>query len=206
MLWAMCKSRIKVIRNTDVVVSEAAASSISITRQPSIDTTVQITLSENSSGTVTINGSLNGSSQTSTLTFSSNRVDVSFKEFDTLTTIECDSTLVSSGVTVTAKYVTGGGGNTTSQYTVVDNWPASLHRAKPYGQVNYIASDAGVNEIERGFLMTPFVDTWSPRTGDVIVLIETQKQFLVEGIALIQDAGSMQYWEIFLNKISQSVV
>jgi len=206
MLWSVCKSRIKVIRNTDEVVNETASSSITITRQPSIDTTLQVTLSGNATGTITVNGSLNGSTQTSTLTFTSSSVDVTFKEFDTLTTIECDSDLVSSGVTVVAKYITNDGGNTTSQYTVVDDWPASFHRAKPYGQVNYIASDAGVNEIERGFLMTPYVDTWEPRTGDVILLKETSKQFLVEGVALIQNPGTMQHWEIFLNKIKQSIV
>ncbi len=206
MLFSICKSRIKLLRNNDTVFSAAAAASTSVSNQPNNDTTVQILLSENSSGTVTVIGELNSASVTSTLTFTNTKVDVTFKEFDTVTTIECSAGLVTAGVTVTAKYMTSEGGNTTYQTTVVDDWPASFHRAKPYGQVNYIASDAGANEIERGFLMTPYVDTWSPRTGDVVVLKETQKQFLVEGVALIQDAGLLQHWEIFLNKISQSVV
>ena len=206
MLLSICRSRITVIRNSsELFTPTTAVSSISVSSAPSRKATVQVVLSAASSGVITISGTLNGSPVSDTLNYSGTLANVTFQKFDTVTTVACDASMVSAGPTLTATYITGSGANVATQTEVVSNWPADFTRAKPYGQTNYLTNDAGAFQVERGFIVTPYTDAWEPLTGDTILLIgENNKQFFVEGTALIEYPGMQQHWEIFVQKRNQS--
>lgn len=207
MIWAVCKSRITVYRKTSKMFSDtAAASSITVSNtSPKIPATVIITLNNNATGSIDVVGTKGGSPQSSTLNFSSSKIGSTFKTFDTVTSIDCSADLVSAAVLVTAEYRGQDGGPAFTQSTVVSDYPAALTRADPKGQVMWMNSQLGANEMEKANLIVPYTDAWAPQTGDTIVVDEVSKEFMVIGFALVQNPRLNQHYEIYLRKRDGSV-
>lgn len=154
---------------------------------------------------VTVVGTKDGSAQSTALTFSSGKIATTFKTFDTVTSIDCDSDIISSGVTVSAEYRGPDGGPAFTQSTVISDFPAAMTRAKPTGQVMFMSSQLGSNEMEKANLIVPYTDAWTPQTGDTIVIDQRSSvEFMVIGFALVENPRLNQHWEIYMSKRSQS--
>ena len=206
MIWAVCKSRISVFRKTAKMFSGSAASaSITVSNTtPKVPATVIVTLSAAATGTIDVVGTKDGSAQSSTLTFTASKLGSSFKTFDTVTSIDCSASIVSSGVTVTAEYRGADGGPAFTQSTIITDYPAALNRADPKGQVMFMSSQLGSNEMEKANLIVPYTDAWTPQTGDTVVIDEVSKEFMVIGFALVQNPRLTQHYEILLRKRAES--
>lgn len=198
MIFSMCQNIILLQRRSSIVLEgQTPAASISVTAQPQSQCVVQLNLSANSSGSITVNGSLGGVSKTETLTYSSSRFGCTALQFDTLTTIECDSDIISSGSTLDIKYMGLGGGSIEILSTVVDNYPVNITRTG--SQTIHAAdqrSDTYGSFIKEGpFVHIPYSENFYPKVNDLMTEKFTNEVFSIRGVQLIQQLrGRPMFW------------
>ena len=207
MLMSICQSRISLKRQTSELFTPVAASaSIAVSRNPETTATVQI-LKEGTAtaGTFTITGTIteydsdnvpSSTAVSETLSLSAyQKIAVTLKEYDTVTSVACSAPLVSAGVTVTCNYVGNDGGSIESQYSVVTDFPAQFVRTKSN---QFPVERFGSFEKEKPELLIPYDTAFTPKPSDVVVNDFTGEKFIVEGSPLIQQVGIGQYWRIWL--------
>ncbi len=198
MLISMCENIILLQRRSSIVLeSQAPSASISITSQPRTRCTVQLNLSSNSTGSIIVNGSLDGVSRSETLSYSSSKFACTAFQYDTLTTFECDSNIIASGSEISSKYIGLDGGSIEILSTIVDNYPVNISR--PGSQTIHAAdqrSDTFGTFIKEGpFVHIPYSEVFFPKVNDLMTEKYTREVFSIRGVQLIQQLrGRAMFW------------
>lgn len=206
MLMSVCKSRITIQRQTsELFTPQAAAVSISVSRTPAFNATVQVERTGNTAGIFTITGTItqydannepSSVSVTDTLSFSEyQKVGVTVKEFTVISSVACSAPLVSAGSVVTCTFVGNDGGTIFNKYSVISDYPAQFVRTK---QTNLPIDRLGSFEKEKPDLLVPYTTTFAPQPTDVVVNDFTGEKFIIEGSPLIEQVGIDQYWRLSL--------
>ncbi len=196
MISSLSLSQITVKRKTPAIVSDqsvALNTVVSVSAEGSA--TIVLVFSSGVSGEVTLTGTYNSSSQSETVLVSSNTVVMSAKQFDTLTSIAMDSSIVATGYTFSAKLSGSDGGVATSLSTIVSAWPMRIVRGKP----KWDASEPmGSIEVEKFYALVEYDETWAPKTGDIFINDNTAEDYLVVGLPTFEGIGYMKHWNIRL--------
>ena len=208
MLMSICQSRVTIKRQTsELFDSQVAASSITVSRNPNTTATVQVKKEGTATaGTFTITGTIveydanNTPSSTAvseTLSLSAyQKLAVTLKQYDTVTTVDCSADLVTAGVTVICNYFGNDGGSIESQTSIVTDFPAQFVRKDSSFPVERFGSFSK----EKPDLLIPYDTSFTPEIADVVINDFTSEKFLIEGTPLIQQIGIGQYWRISLAK------
>lgn len=203
---SVCKSRISIKRQTsELFTPQVAAATIAVSRTPAIKATVQVDRVGNVAGDFTIVGTVveyDANNQptsvavSDTLSFSAyQRIGVTVKEYDNVTSVACSAPLVSAGVSVTCNYVGNDGGTIFFQYSVTTDYPAQFIRTK---QTNLPIDRLGSFEKEKPDLLVPYTSSFTPQPTDVVINDFTSEKFIIEGTPLIEQIGIDQYWRLSL--------
>ena len=206
MLMSICQSRITIKRQTsELFDSQVATSSITVSRNPNTTSTVQVKKEGTATaGTFTITGTIteydsdnvpSSTAVSDTLSLSAyQKLAITVKEYDVVTSVACSAALVSAGVTVTCNYVGNDGGSIESQTSIVTDFPAQFVRKDSSFPVERFGSFAK----EKPDLLIPYDTSFTPEIADVVINDFTSEKFLIEGRPLIQQIGIGQYWRISL--------
>ena len=201
-MMSVLRNRVDITRQTQLLFAvQVAASSIPVTRTPSNSSVVQVKLNQASTGVLTVNGTKNLSGITDTISFSSSSLGITVKDFDTVTSIACDATLVSSGSTIEVKYFGKGGGSASSEYAVVSGWPCFINR--PLGNSistqDYRVDSFGSFQTEKPLIFMAYDESFTPAVSDFIVDADTNEKYFVLGVQYIQySVGYENYWRIIM--------
>lgn len=183
-------------RTANFLTNEPVASSISNATIPQINCGATFIFSSAVTGTVTVTGTIDGSSESEIINISSNTVCVTFKLYSTITTIELSANIVSSGSTLTAKFIGVDGGSIEILKTVASGFPIQLILKNE----NLLNLDLGSIQSESPKAMMIYTDTFKPKQTDIITVIQTQNKYTIVGNPLIVQVGINQHWHLSLQR------
>jgi hypothetical protein len=134
-----------------------------------------------------------------TLSISSSKFKTSLKRYDSITSVELDSTIVASAANITIKSVGSGGLEQSILTTVIASYPAQFVRQRPSSSAFDIKTSGGV-ERNMPHVVVPYTSTFTPRISDIITNNYTSEKFFVSGDPFIEHYGSMKHWVIKLQR------
>ena len=205
MLNSICFNTITVVRQSNkaqdqVQVPEAGSPTLTISNQPKIATSLSFVFSERSTGSVTINGFLDGNAQTETVSISDNKICQSMKQFDQIDTIDFDSGLTTPRPFVKIKYIGMAGSSVPVETSLIDGYPINLSRKS----AKLIIDEEGSIQSEMITGMIPYSDQWTPKEFDLFTIKETSEQFVVVGVPTINQIGINTHWVCNLKRYERS--
>jgi len=200
MITSVCQSKIKLQRETSLLLDSVAVSaSTALDRSPARKTLLLIKFEDAVSGDITITGSLSGSSVSETLTLSSAKFKTSLKEYDTITSVACDATIVATATNITVKSVGTGGLEQAVLTTVIDSYPAQFVKQRPSSSAFSVQTAGGV-ERNMPHVIIPYTASFTPRVSDIITNNYTLEKFFVSGDPFVEHYGLMKHWVIKLQR------
>lgn len=208
MLASICFNTVSVVRqenttkdNVRVPNTDNPSLPINVGGQPKIATALSFLFDQKCSGTMTINGSLNGSSKTEDVSISNNTVVQSMTKFDQVDSIDFSVELTTLRPHVTIKYIDMGGSSVPIESDVIDGYPINLSRKNASLAIE---NDGSVQyEVIKGYM--PYTTQWTPREFDLFTIKETSEQFIVIGRPTIQQVGINQHWICNLKRFERAV-
>jgi hypothetical protein len=204
-LWTIGNRTVTIKRQTASVLDAAtAAATMSADRQPVQASCLQFTVSGGTtgSGTVTIAGTVGGSSDSEVLTFTANGVQCTVKQFTAIDS----SGITTSGLadegtvpTISAQAVGVDGSPQNTSYNIVTGRPAQFdYGGGPMGH-GWEARNPGANVTGGAAIMMAIEDIWSPRVGDLIT-DDQSETWLVQGFEKKQDRFVPTHWEMIVSR------
>lgn len=179
-----------------------AAISMSVSRQPVVASCLQFTVSGGTtgSGEITILGTVNGSSQSETLTFTKNGLKCSTKQFTSVVSVATSDFHGEATVAkISAEAVGVDGSPQSSNYTLVSGRYAQFdYGGGPMGH-SWEARNPGANATGGAAVLMPIEDIWSPRLGDLIY-DDQDEVWLVQGIEKKSDRLIPSHWEMIVSR------
>ena len=179
-----------------------AAISMSVSRQPVVASCLQFTVSGGTtgSGEITILGTVNGSSQSETLTFTKNGLKCSTKQFTAVVSVATSDFHGEATVAkISAEAVGVDGSPQSSNYTLVSGRYAQFdYGGGPMGH-SWEARNPGANATGGAAVLMPIEDVWSPRLGDLIY-DDQDEVWLVQGIEKKSDRLVPSHWEMIVSR------
>lgn len=151
------------------------------------------------SGVVTITGTLDGSAVSETLTLSSSKFKTSLKEYDAITSVACDATIVASGTNISIKSVGTGGIEQAILTTVISTYPAQFVKQRPSSSAFSVQVSGGV-ERNMPHAIIPYTTSFTPRVTDILINDYTQEKFFVSGDPFVEHYGLMKHWVVKLQR------
>jgi hypothetical protein len=206
MITSICHNTVKVTRQSnkasDSVTVDGSNPSLSIgaSSQPERATALSFKFSDRVTGSITISGSLNGSSQTEEVSISNNKISASMKRFDQVDTIAFDSSITDDSPSVTVKYLDLSGSAIPIENVVIDGFPINLSRKKS----SLVIDREGSNQYEVIVGIIPYTEQWTPREFDLFLIKETTEQFLVVGVPRIEQIGINMHWSCNLKRYERT--
>ncbi|MGI9554799.1 MAG: hypothetical protein ACR2M6_02390 [Vampirovibrionia bacterium] len=203
MMLSMCQSKANLQRQTSLLKdSTTVVASFSLDRSPTRRTCLLFTFGTSVSGQITITGSLSGTPTTETLNISSSTFKNSIKSFDTVTLVEFDSTLVSSGTSFDIKSVGRNGIEQSMLTTVVSEYPAQFVRQRP-SSTAFDVKKSGSVERNMPYVIFPYTSSFTPRDTDIVTNVTTNEKFFVVGDPLEEHYGMMKHYMVKLQRKEQ---
>lgn len=203
MMLSMCQSKMNLQRQTSLLKdSSTVSSSITLDRDPIRKTCLSIEFSEKVSGSITVNGSLDGTAVIETLTVSNSSFKNTVKLYDTITSVEFDSTIVSTSSTFTIKSVGRNGEEQSVLTTIVSNYPVQFVRQRP-SSTAYDVKISGSVERNMPYVIIPYTSSFTPRDTDIITNVTTSEVFFAVGDPLEEHYGSMRHYMVKLQRKEQ---
>lgn len=164
MIWALLQNRITIRRlSAWVVEAQTVAASLTVARQPSRGSRLEVTVS-GGSGTVTVTGlDVTSAALVETLTFTG-ALDLQQTSglFETITTI---ATTGLTGRTISVRAVGRDGSPQKTSAALVSDWPASLDESTPAWAPQALA---GRTQDDTAWLTIGWAETFAPRSGDLV--------------------------------------
>jgi len=198
---------ITILRDTSFVLdAAAAAASMDPDRQPSRRAELRVTVAGGTtgSGTVTISGTVDGSADSETLTFSAAGIKRTVKMFSA---IDASGGISTTGLADEASVPTvsvetldeGGSPQAKQRITVAENVPASVTQS---GQLpNWPARLAGTHEEDRWLAVIGYSEAWAPRVGDKLRdEAFTDEVWIVRGVRMVRSGFSPAFWECRIDR------
>ena len=187
MLISICQSLVNIDRKSNTALTSTAVSgSISVSATANIPSCLILKFNSSVSGVITINGDDDaGSSITETIQLNSSKIAVGIKLFKTISSVSLDSSIVSTGANVEAKFVGKDGGSIHTTARVATAFPARISR----GGSNLSVPLSGTLQVEKPKALIPFTESFTPKDGDTLTLIETNNKFIISGSPFIEMVG-----------------
>tara|TARA_B100000282_G_C31713767_1_gene482450 strand:+ start:299 stop:871 length:573 start_codon:yes stop_codon:yes gene_type:complete len=186
--------------NVTVPDSSSPSLAISATGQPKVATAVSFKYDQRCTGTMTINGSLNGSSKSETVSISDNTIAQSMTRFDELTSIDFSTELTTLRPNVTIKYIDMGGSSVPLESDLIQNFPINLSRSKS----ELVIDKDGSVQHEMIKALLPYTNEYTPKEFDILTVDQTNEGFIVIGRPLFQQAGINTHWICNLKRYERS--
>ena len=175
---------------------------MSVSRQPVVASCLQFTVSGGTtgSGQITILGTVNGSSESETLTFTKNGLKCSTKQFTAVVSIATtDFDGEATVAKISADAVGVDGTPQSNSYTLVSGRYAQFdYGGGPMGH-SWEARVPGANATGGAAILMPIEDVWSPRLGDLIY-DDQDEVWLVQGIEKKSDRFVPTHWEMIVSR------
>ncbi len=189
-------------QTSSILDSTTAATSMSVSRQPVVASCLQFTVSGGTtgSGQITILGTVNGSSESETLTFTKNGLKCSTKQFTAVVSIATtDFDGEATVAKISADAVGVDGTPQSNSYTLVSGRYAQFdYGGGPMGH-SWEARVPGANATGGAAILMPIEDVWSPRLGDLIY-DDQDEVWLVQGIEKKSDRFVPTHWEMIVSR------
>ena len=189
-------------QTSSILDSTTAAPSLSVSRQPVVASCLQFTVSGGTtgSGQITILGTVNGSSESETLTFTKNGLKCSTKQFTAVVSIATtDFDGEATVAKISADAVGVDGTPQSNSYTLVSGRYAQFdYGGGPMGH-SWEARVPGANATGGAAILMPIEDVWSPRLGDLIY-DDQDEVWLVQGIEKKSDRFVPTHWEMIVSR------
>ena len=197
----MCQSKVNLQRQTSLLKDSATVTaSFSLDRSPTRKTCLLFQFGAAVSGTITITGSLGGSSQSEVLTVSSSDFKNSIKTYDTITSIALNADIVSSGTTIVVKSIGRNGLEQAVLTTIISNWPAQFIRQK---SVAFDVKKSGSVEKNMPNVIIPYTTSFTPEDTDIITNVGTGEVFFIVGNPYEEHYGMMKHYICKLQRKEQ---
>lgn len=204
-LWTIGNRTVTIKRQTAFVLDAATVvATASADRQPVQASCIQVVVSGGTtgSGTVTIAGTVGGSSDSEVLTFTENGVKCTVKQF---TAIDA-SGITTSGLadeatppTISVQAVGVDGSPQNTSYNVVTGRSAQFDYGGGTQSHGWEARNPGTNVTGGASVLMPIEDIWSPRVGDLIT-DDVSETWLVQGVEKKQDRFVPTHWEMIVSR------
>jgi hypothetical protein len=172
---------------------------MSLDRSPNRSTLLLINFDTSVTGSITIDGSLAGSSVSESLSITSSKFKTSLKRYDSITSITFDSDIVDSSANVSIKSIGTGGIEQAVLTTIIDSFPAQFVRQRPSSSAFSVNISGGV-ERNMPHVIIPFTSNFTPRVSDLITNNYTAEIFFVSGDPFVEHYGLMKHWVIKLQR------
>jgi hypothetical protein len=167
MIWSLLRNQIVIRRlSAWIVESQTVAASLTIARQPSRGSRLEVSVS-GGSGTVTVTGAEVGAGEgvftSQTLTFSGTLVVMQTSTvFESITTITATGL---AGRTISVRAVGRDGSPQKTSAVLVSDWPASIDETTPAWAPQALA---GRTQDDTAWLTIGWAETFTPRSGDLV--------------------------------------
>lgn len=204
-LYTIGNRTITIKRQTAFILDAvAAAATMSADRSPVQASCLQFVVSDGTtgSGTVTIAGTVGGSSDSEVLTFTANGVKCTVKQFTAIDASGITTTgLADEGTipTISGQAVGVDGSPQNASYNVVTDRPAQFDYGGGTQSHGWEARNPGTNVTGGAAILIPFEDSWSPRVGD-LVTDDQSETWLVQGVEKKQDRFVPTHWEMIASR------
>ena len=204
MLVSNCFNTITVVSQKNSTKNQvrvpALGTPMTIGGQPLVSTALSFKFDQKCSGTITINGSLNGTGKTEDVSISNNSICQSMTKFDQVDSLDFSSALTTLRPHLTVKYINMSGSSVPLTEDVISNYPINLLRSKAELIIN---TDGSVqSEIIKSLL--PYTDQWTPKEFDLFTLDQTSETFIVVGKPIMQQVGINTHWICNLKRYERS--
>ena len=158
-------------RTAYVVDSVTASDTVTIDRQPTANSCMQVSISggTDNTGSVVFEGTLSGSSVTETVAFTKERIKNTVKQFDALTSVT--TTGFSDEASVPEIYVKAIGTDGSPmqiEYSLATNRPIHTSFMQLRGAANWDAEVYGTQETDWLQALVNYEQVWTPRVGDLM--------------------------------------
>jgi len=204
-LWTIGNRVVTIKRQTSSMLDAATATAtMSADRQPIVASCLQVTVSGGTtgSGTVTLAGTVGGSSASEVLTFTKNGLKCTVKQFTAIDSSGITTTgLVgeASVPTVAVQAVGVDGSPQNSTYVVASDRYVQFDYGGGTMSHGWEAVTPGANVTGGAAILIPYEEIWSPRVGDIIVDDESET-WLVQGFEKKRDRFVTSHWEIIASR------
>jgi hypothetical protein len=203
MITALANRHVKLIRRTSLVVAKTTvAASHTPAIQPSRQTfaKVEITGGTANTGTVTLAGSVGGAASTEAFTFTSAGAKIGKKQFTGFSGVTTSGFIdEATKPSIQVQMVDSGGSPHHGEDTLIANIPASLN----YGSGDWPAQQQGPaveGDVTIGIM---WVETCTPRPGDVIEDNNTLERWFVRRVQLIRGSYTPHHWSLRCSKYDE---
>ena len=200
MLLSVARNRVSVKRQKTIFASvtpSSASEVVSVTSQPVTPCTVLIELSTASTGTIEVQGTdSTGSSQTETLSFSSQVIQQGIKTFATVTQITATDLL---GILLEGKYRGRDGSAVKTQSTLYSCLSCQIS----YTAQSWPNGRDGTTQKGNIKIMIPVFCNSSDsrlREGDLVTDLDSSATFLVKGIAFESGVGINRFQTVYAER------
>jgi len=169
-------------RRTAYIVDPVTASStVTVDRQPSAGSYMQVSVTDGTvgSGAVNITGTDADGSATEQLTFTKNGVQAGVVRFLTITEITTAGLNEPTIPTISVQAVSGDGGKNLIRYAVASDRPVAY---MPVGKDSYPAYIQGSHEMDMGRVLVDYEEVWTPRVDDIAVDTQNSDEWVVVGV------------------------
>lgn len=170
----------------------AASGGHSATRQPSVPSNIQVRAE--AAGSVVVAGTVNGSSDSETVTFTAAGYKTTAKRFSALTTFTPSGALLGTAIHAQAKGADGGA-NPKLKSNVATGIPGAFSPGAPRWAGN---REARLEE-RQAMIAVDHREDITPKRGDYLVDEDTSERWFIEGVNLFRGGGVPRHWEIHVS-------
>jgi hypothetical protein len=158
-------------RTAYVVDSVSASAAVTVDRQPTANSCMQVSISGGTSntGSVVIAGTLSGSAVTETISYTKERIKNTVAQYDAISSIT--TTGFDSEATVPNIYVKAIGTDGSPmqiEYSLASNRPIHTSYMQLRGAANWNADVYGTQETDWLQAVVNYEQVWTPRVGDLM--------------------------------------
>ena len=206
MITTFASDLVSVYRRTAKLLDgRVIADSLSLPRQPVRASILEVRIfhvdgSDSGSGTVTINGNVNGSPDSETLALDIDETKDSTKLFESVSSLAIAGFDVSPKPHIEIRALGRGGEVQPAIDDVVTGWPAQIDRTHPF----WTGGAEGLDPRSKPTVLIDYAETWSPRIGDVVV-DNDGIELIVRGVVLQRSGFAPRHWALSVDRRGDSV-
>lgn len=190
-------------RTANVVDSVTVSATVTVDRQPTTASYLQVTLTGGTTGdgTVTLNGEdASGSATSEVLTFTTNGVKVTTTRFSTVSSITTTGLAdEATPPSVLVEAVSGDGVSNLIPYAVATSRPVMFNAS---GRADYPALTQGTHELDGAKVLVDWEEVWTPRVDDLATDDQLADTWVVLGVRPILAGYGYRphHWELRVSR------
>lgn len=192
-------------RTAKLLDGRVIADSLSLARQPVRASILEVRVFhvdglDPTSGTVTVNGTVNGSPDSETLALDIDQTKDTTKLFEAVSSLTLTGFDVSPKPHIEVRGLGRGGEVQPAIEDVVSGWPAQIDRTHPF----WTGGVDGLDPRSKPTVLIDYAETWTPRIGDVVV-DNDGIELIVRGVVLQRSGYAPRHWALSVDRRGDSV-